>query len=469
MTGKSALNLVSKEHTDLASPDLGALSFDGNVGAGMFFSSPLFEKALKRAIEDIQLGTSLIVLTGETGTGKTVLVRQLIEKLGKDVTPILLIDPRFSFHEFAHFACRELGLGQPSNGAEAAAEEEVERLREFLTAQRRAGRSVTVFIDEAQEMADDLLVKLLALSDSMVADENLLQIVLVGLPALREHLRQPALRKFALRKLTRRALRMHKLRSLPPTQIAPFIRQRLDGVDGRDETLFSADAIEKIGIYSRGIPRTINALCSLAIFTSQLERRRPITGDLIDEAHQRLLLAPTQRPSRSSGSTDLNPADVSSTTKPPPPSPTATVSRFSEYHSRPTRPANSEREQERMMSRLDSLNKILKKLQNESPGVEASALISEDGLMIASALPQDLDETHVGGMTATLLNLGTRAATELRRGEVQEVIVRGEEGYAVMISAGRGVLLLVLANEHAKLGLIFFDMREAITALKSVL
>lgn len=121
------------------------------------------------------------------------------------------------------------------------------------------------------------------------------------------------------------------------------------------------------------------------------------------------------------------------------------------------------------MSRLDSLNKILKKLQNESPGVEASALISEDGLMIASALPQDLDETHVGGMTATLLNLGTRAATELRRGEVHEVIVRGDDGYAVMISAGRGVLLLVLANEHAKLGLIFFDMREAITALKSVL
>ncbi len=134
-----------------------------------------------------------------------------------------------------------------------------------------------------------------------------------------------------------------------------------------------------------------------------------------------------------------------------------------------TRFFGSTTEREKPMSRLDNLNKILKNLQNESPGVEASALISEDGLMIASALPQDLDETRVAGMTATLLNLGTRAAVELRRGDVQEVIVRGEHGYSVMINAGRGALLLVLTNENSKLGLIFFDMREAIKAIKNIL
>jgi len=134
-----------------------------------------------------------------------------------------------------------------------------------------------------------------------------------------------------------------------------------------------------------------------------------------------------------------------------------------------TRFFGSTTEQEKPMSRLDQLNKILKNLQNESPGVEASALISEDGLMIASALPQDLDETRVAGMTATLLNLGTRAAVELRRGDVQEVIVRGDQGYSVMISAGRGALLLVLTNENSKLGLIFFDMREAIKAIRTIL
>jgi predicted regulator of Ras-like GTPase activity (Roadblock/LC7/MglB family) len=72
-------------------------------------------------------------------------------------------------------------------------------------------------------------------------------------------------------------------------------------------------------------------------------------------------------------------------------------------------------------------------------------------------------------MAATLLNLGSRAALELTRGAVQEVIVRGERGYAVLISAGRGALLLAITNESSKLGLVFFDMREAIRALQKVL
>ncbi len=121
------------------------------------------------------------------------------------------------------------------------------------------------------------------------------------------------------------------------------------------------------------------------------------------------------------------------------------------------------------MTRLDEMNKVLRRMQSDTPGVEASALISEDGLMIASALSPDMDETRVAGMTATLINLGTRAATELARGEVKEVIIRGDNGYAVMIDAGRGVMLLVLANETSKLGLIFFDMHEAIRSLKKVL
>jgi len=120
-------------------------------------------------------------------------------------------------------------------------------------------------------------------------------------------------------------------------------------------------------------------------------------------------------------------------------------------------------------SRTDRLNKVLKNLQYGSPDVEAAALISEDGLMIASALPQELDETRVAGMSATLLSLGTRAAHELGRGQIQEIVVRGVQGYAVMVDAGRGVLLLVVANENAKLGLIFFDMREAVNVIRQIL
>ena len=121
------------------------------------------------------------------------------------------------------------------------------------------------------------------------------------------------------------------------------------------------------------------------------------------------------------------------------------------------------------MTRTEQINRILRSLPAGTPDIEACALISEDGLMIASALSASMEETRVAGMTATLLSLGSRASTELKRGAVQEVIVRGDHGYVVLISAGRGTLLLALTNESSKLGLIFFDMREAVVDLQKAL
>ncbi len=121
------------------------------------------------------------------------------------------------------------------------------------------------------------------------------------------------------------------------------------------------------------------------------------------------------------------------------------------------------------MSRVDQLNRILRSLQSGSPDVEATALISEDGLMIASVLPQHLDETRIAGMTATLLSLGTRAAIELERGDVEDVLVRGKNGFAVMLSSTSGTLLLCLASKDAKLGLLFLDMRRAVADIKRIL
>ncbi len=121
------------------------------------------------------------------------------------------------------------------------------------------------------------------------------------------------------------------------------------------------------------------------------------------------------------------------------------------------------------MSRVENLNKILRALQSGSPDVEASALISEDGLMIASALPQHVEEARVAGMSATLLSLGTRAAGELERGALDEVLIRGKEGFAVMLDAGSGTLLLAMASRQAKLGLLFLDMRRAADDIRRTL
>lgn len=121
------------------------------------------------------------------------------------------------------------------------------------------------------------------------------------------------------------------------------------------------------------------------------------------------------------------------------------------------------------MTRTEQLNKILRSLQTGTPDIEASALISEDGLMIASALPQHIEEVRVAGMSSTLMSLGLRASNELERGNMNQVLIRGENGYAVMTSASSGTMLLVLATRAAKLGLIFLDMDRAVKEIGKVL
>lgn len=121
------------------------------------------------------------------------------------------------------------------------------------------------------------------------------------------------------------------------------------------------------------------------------------------------------------------------------------------------------------MSRTDDLNRILRSLQSGTPEIEASALISEDGLMIASALPHHIDELRVAGISSTLLSLGQRTATELQRGNLEQVLIRGQEGYVVMVGAASGTMLLVLATHDAKLGLIFLDMTKAVKDISKII
>ncbi|MDX1435581.1 MAG: roadblock/LC7 domain-containing protein [Anaerolineales bacterium] len=103
----------------------------------------------------------------------------------------------------------------------------------------------------------------------------------------------------------------------------------------------------------------------------------------------------------------------------------------------------------------------LKDLQAASPDVVASAVVSVDGLIMASALPVDVEEDRVSAMSAAMLSLGERIAGELGRGTLNEVYIRGEEGFVVLTSVGEEAVLTALARKDAKLGLIFLEMRRA--------
>lgn len=111
----------------------------------------------------------------------------------------------------------------------------------------------------------------------------------------------------------------------------------------------------------------------------------------------------------------------------------------------------------------------LREMQISSPDIEASAVVSVDGLSIASALPQGGDEERVSAMSAAMLSLGERIATELGRGSLEQVYIKGPGGYVILMSVGEEAVLTVLAREQSKLGLIFLDMRRAAADLTKLI
>lgn len=121
------------------------------------------------------------------------------------------------------------------------------------------------------------------------------------------------------------------------------------------------------------------------------------------------------------------------------------------------------------MTRTESLNKALADLAAATADIEASAVVSEDGLIIASALPQGTEEARVAAMSATMLSMGARTAGELRRGELEQLFVKGNNGYAIVMSAGPHAVLLVLTRKEAKLGLMFFEVARTSESVKNIL
>jgi predicted regulator of Ras-like GTPase activity (Roadblock/LC7/MglB family) len=111
--------------------------------------------------------------------------------------------------------------------------------------------------------------------------------------------------------------------------------------------------------------------------------------------------------------------------------------------------------------RSDLLTSVLSDLNGTAADIEASAVISTDGLMMAALLPAGLDEDRVGAMSAAMLSLGDRTARELARGELEQVMIKGVRGYVLMTHAGENAVLTIMTKANARLGLIFLDAKRA--------
>ncbi len=119
--------------------------------------------------------------------------------------------------------------------------------------------------------------------------------------------------------------------------------------------------------------------------------------------------------------------------------------------------------------REEKLTSVLNELNGSSADIEAAAVISTDGLVIASVLPKSMDEDRVGAMAAAMLSLGDRTAHELARGDLEQVLIKGDHGYVMMAHAGPNAVVTLIAKPSAKLGLIFLDVKRAADSIAKLL
>lgn len=120
-------------------------------------------------------------------------------------------------------------------------------------------------------------------------------------------------------------------------------------------------------------------------------------------------------------------------------------------------------------SRAESITERLKDLEKLTPELEGAAVVSVEGLMIASRLPEALTEDVMAAMSAAMLALGERIANDLNRGKLSQVVIKGDQGYVLLMAVNENAVLTALVSEEAKLGLVFLDMRKALVELRQLL
>jgi len=251
------------------------LPFNITPDPRFLYLNDCYQEALAALGYGIDARKGFISLIGDAGTGKTTLLRRVLDTVGPATKTVLLLNPTVGFDEILEHILLELGV-PPEGGRKLVL---LQRLNEFLLEHTAAGGNVALLIDEAQDLRPDVLEELRLLSNLETAREKILQIVLAGQPELDDTLANPSLRQLRQRV----ALRIH-LRPLSPAEVAAYVRTRLERVGGAAGELFTADALAHIADLGHGIPRLVNVLCDAALMVAFASGSRTVTPAIVEEA-----------------------------------------------------------------------------------------------------------------------------------------------------------------------------------------
>ena len=232
------------------------------------------QEALAHLLYGVREKKGFIVITGEVGTGKTMLIHYLLGKLNGSIRTAYLFNPKLDSTDFLQYICEDFGL----NGQKHSKGEYITQLHHFLMACYANNENVVLIIDEAQNLDPELLEEVRLLTNLETSKKKLLQIILLGQPELNDMLDQPKCRQ-----LKQRVNLRYHLQPLNREETEEYIEKRLKIAGAVNPYFFPSKAVNKIHKYTKGIPRLINIVCDNALLTAYADDQKIIRKSVIRE------------------------------------------------------------------------------------------------------------------------------------------------------------------------------------------
>ncbi|MFU8816778.1 MAG: ExeA family protein, partial [Pseudomonadales bacterium] len=246
-------------------------------------------EAHQEALAHLMYGFShggFVLITGEVGTGKTTLLRNLVKQTPEDLDVAFVLNPRLTVRELLETLCDELGVDYPK-GAVLSVKQYIDALNRHLLATHSQGRGTVVIIDEAQNLSPAVLEQIRLLTNLETDKRKLLRIILLGQPELGELLSRNELRQLAQRITAR-----YHLRGLSREDAYAYVIHRLARAGGSSR-IFTRGALSRLYRISKGIPRVINLVADRALLGAYVEGRNRVNARLVQRAAGEVLGRPS--------------------------------------------------------------------------------------------------------------------------------------------------------------------------------
>lgn len=248
--------------------------FDLIPNPEFLFPSRTHQRAITYLTHGIRERVGFILLTGEVGSGKTTIIRDMVNKQLKDVVLSKVFQTKVDSHQLLALINDDFGI--PVEGKDKAAL--LRDLNDFLIEQYSFGRQAVLIIDEAQNLSRDLLEEVRMLSNLETDRDKLLQIILVGQPELRQILSAPEL----LQLRQRIQINCH-INPLTEVEVAEYIAYRFEKAGNREAVTFSPGALAAVAKFSRGVPRLINIICDFILLDAYAAQSREVSEETVEE------------------------------------------------------------------------------------------------------------------------------------------------------------------------------------------